>query len=291
MLLHKEESTLSEVLKIEREKGIKYFQFIMGIIIAATAFNVFLLPCNIVYGVGGIGVMLKSTFNINPSVTILIGDIILLLISFIVLGAKKTKGSIIGSIIYPIFVQITSWIPEYVDISMKDPLLLVLFGATLTGLGYGLIFKSGFTTGGTDILNQIVSKFGHTSIGNAMLFTDGIIILISVFVFGFSKAMYSIINLYIIGLMTDKMMIGISNTKAFFIITTEEHKVKHFIMDEMGHGVTLLEGNGAFSGNKQKVLMCVIPTREYVLVKEGIHLIDDKAFFVVADAYEVYGNQ
>ena len=291
MLLHKDESTLSEVLKIEREKGIKYFQFIIGMIIAAIAFNVFILPCNVVYGVSGIGVILKHSFNINPAVTVFIGDVLLLLLSFLVLGVKKTKGSIIGSLIYPLFIQMAAWIPQYVNISMKEPLLLILFGATLSGLGYGLIFKSGYTTGGTDVLNQIVAKYGHTSIGNAMLFTDGLIIFISIFVFGFSKAMYSIVNLYIVGLITDKMMIGISSSKAFYIITTEEHKIKHFIMDEMGHGVTLLEGNGAFSGNKQKVLMCVIPTREYVVVKEGIHLIDKNAFFVVADAYEVYGSK
>ena len=291
MLLHRDESTLSEVLKIEREKGIKYFQFIIGMIIAAIAFNVFILPCNVVYGVSGIGVILKHTFNINPAITVFIGDVLLLLLSFLVLGVKKTKGSIIGSLIYPLFIQMAAWIPQYVNISMKEPLLLILFGATLSGLGYGLIFKSGYTTGGTDVLNQIVAKYGHTSIGNAMLFTDGLIIFISIFVFGFSKAMYSIVNLYIVGLITDKMMIGISSSKAFYIITTEEHKIKHFIMDEMGHGVTLLEGNGAFSGNKQKVLMCVIPTREYVVVKEGIHLIDKNAFFVVADAYEVYGSK
>jgi len=291
MLLHKDESTLSEVLKIEREKGIKYFQFIIGMIIAAIAFNVFILPCNVVYGVSGVGVILKHTFNINPAMTVFIGDVLLLLLSFLVLGVKKTKGSIIGSLIYPLFIQMAAWIPQYVNISMKEPLLLILFGATLSGLGYGLIFKSGYTTGGTDVLNQIVAKYGHTSMGNAMLFTDGLIIFISIFVFGFSKAMYSIVNLYIVGLITDKMMIGISSSKAFYIITTEEHKIKHFIMDEMGHGVTLLEGNGAFSGNKQKVLMCVIPTREYVVVKEGIHLIDKNAFFVVADAYEVYGSK
>ena len=291
MLLHKDESTLSEVLKIEREKGIKYFQFIMGMIIAAIAFNVFILPCNVVYGVSGVGVILKHSFNINPAITVFIGDVLLLLLSFLVLGVKKTKGSIIGSLIYPLFIQMAAWIPQYVNISMKEPLLLILFGATLSGLGYGLIFKSGYTTGGTDVLNQIVAKYGHTSMGNAMLFTDGLIIFISIFVFGFSKAMYSIVNLYIVGLITDKMMIGISSSKAFYIITTEEHKIKHFIMDEMGHGVTLLEGNGAFSGNKQKVLMCVIPTREYVVVKEGIHLIDKNAFFVVADAYEVYGSK
>ena len=103
--------------------------------------------------------------------------------------------------------------------------------------------------------------------------------------------MYSIINLYIVSMMTDKVMIGISSSKSFFIITSHESEIKKYIMDELGHGVTLLEGNGAFTGNRQKVLMCVIPTREYFVAKEGIHEIDPNAFFVVADAYEVYGNK
>ena len=124
-----------------------------------------------------------------------------------------------------------------------------------------------------------------------MLFTDGLIILCGVFTFGVSKIMYSIINLYIVSMMTDKVMIGISSSKSFFIITSHESEIKKYIMDELGHGVTLLEGNGAFTGNRQKVLMCVIPTREYFVAKEGIHEIDPNAFFVVADAYEVYGNK
>jgi uncharacterized membrane-anchored protein YitT (DUF2179 family) len=91
--------------------------------------------------------------------------------------------------------------------------------------------------------------------------------------------------------MTDKVMIGISKSKSFFIITSHEAEIKKFIMGELEHGVTVLEGNGAFTGNRQKVLMCVIPTREYFIVKEGIHEIDANAFFVVADAYEVYGSK
>lgn len=285
----KENSIINEIYKSGRD--LKILQFILGVLVIAAAFNLFILPCNVVYGMSGIGVIFKKMFNINPSIVILVGNIILLMLSFIVLGKDKTRNTILGSILYPLFVELTAWLPEYIEISMSEPLVVALFGAVIYGLGLGLIFKSGYTTGGTDILNQIVSKYGKMSLGNSMLFTDGIIILVGIFSFGFTKAMYSIINLYIVSLMTDKVMIGISSTKSFFIITTKEEEIKHFILDELGHGVTLLEGNGAFSGHKQKVLMCVIPTREYTLAKEGIHKIDDKSFFVVADAYEVYGNK
>ena len=275
----------------DNSREMRFMQFIFGILITAMSFNLFILPCNIVYGVSGIGVILNKTFGITPSVVIFIGEMILLVVSFIVLGFQKTKNSIIGSILYPIFVYLTAWMPNYIEISMQEPLVVALFGAVISGFGYGLIFKSGYTTGGTDILNQIVSKYGKISIGNAMLFTDGLIILAGVFTFGVTKAMYSIINLYIISIMTDKVMLGISSTKAFYIITEKEEEIENYILKELGHGVTVLQAKGAYTGHKQSVLMCVIPTREYFLVKEGIHEVDHDAFFVVSDAYEVHGNK
>lgn len=285
--------TNKDILKdvYDNSKEMRFFQFIFGVLIAAISFNLFILPCNIVYGVSGIGVILNKLIGIEPSIVIFIGEMLLLIISFMVLGFEKTKNSIIGSILYPVFVYLTAWIPQYVEISMQEPLVVALFGAALSGFGYGLIFKSGYTTGGTDILNQIVSKYARVSIGNAMLFTDGLIILSGVFTFGVTKAMYSVINLYIISLITDKVMLGISSTKAFYIITEKQEEIEHYIMNELEHGVTVLQAKGAYSGHKQSVLMCVIPTREYFLVKEGIHEIDHDAFFVVSDAYEVHGNK
>lgn len=291
-MFFKKKEEVKDIVKsiYEKDKLTRYAQFIFGVFVVAIAFNLFILPSNIVYGISGIGVILNK-YGINPSLTILVGEVALLLLSFVVLGVNKTKNSIIGSILYPIFVELTTYLTKYVNVGDVEPILLALFGAVISGFGFGLIFKSGYTTGGTDILNQIVSKYGRMSLGNAMLFTDGLIILCGVFTFGVSKIMYSIINLYIVSMMTDKVMIGISSSKSFFIITSHESEIKKYIMDELGHGVTLLEGNGAFTGNRQKVLMCVIPTREYFVAKEGIHEIDPNAFFVVADAYEVYGNK
>lgn len=269
---------------------IRYSQFIIGLLLVSVAFNAFILPNDIVYGVSGIGVILNKTLNISPSLVILIGGIALLILSFIVLGKEKTKNSIVGSLLYPVFVELTSWIVKYIDLGSTETVVVVLFGAVISGVGFGLIFKSGFTTGGTDILNQIVSEKAKVSIGKSMVFTDGVIIVSSLFVFGWQKFIYSIINMYIISVMTDKVILGISSSKTFYIITEKEDEVKKFILDYLSHGITVLEARGGYTNSKQKVIMCTIPTKEYFKAKEGIHAIDKEAFFIVTDAYEVYGG-
>ena len=269
---------------------IRYSQFIIGLLLVSVAFNAFILPNDIVYGVSGIGVILNKTLNISPSLVILIGGIALLILSFIVLGKEKTKNSIVGSLLYPVFVELTSWIVKYIDLGSTETVVVVLFGAVISGVGFGLIFKSGFTTGGTDILNQIVSEKAKVSIGKSMIFTDGVIIVSSLFVFGWQKFIYSIINMYIISVMTDKVILGISSSKTFYIITEKEDEVKKFILDYLSHGITVLEARGGYTNSNQKVIMCTIPTKEYFKAKEGIHAIDKEAFFIVTDAYEVYGG-
>lgn len=283
----------SLILKNVYKKGriMRYLQFILGVLLVACAFNIFVLPNDIVYGVSGLGVIFYRTLGISPSIIIMIGSILLLILSFILLGFEKTKNSIVGSLIYPVFVSLTEVVVKYVDLGNTEPIVLVVFGAVLSGFGLGLIFKSGFTTGGTDILNQIVSKYFKMSIGKAMIFTDGIIIVISLFTFGWQKFIYSLINMYLISVMTDKVILGISQSKAFYIITEHETSVKKFILNHLSHGVTVLEGRGGYTGNNLKVIMCIIPTKEYFLAKEGIHAIDPDAFFLVTDAYEVYGGE
>ena len=283
-----DENIIKEIYKKGRLK--RWAEFLLGVLIVAIAYNLFLLPAKVVYGVGGLGIIFNSLFKIDPSLVILVSSVILLFLSLILLGKEETKKTVIGSLLYPVFVKLTSSVGQIVDLSNTDPLLIVLFGAVISGFGLGLIFKAGFTTGGTDILNQIVAKYFKMSMGNSMFFTDGIIILSSVFVFGWTKIMYSIISLYIISIMTDKVILGISNSKAFYIITNHEEEVKKFVLKHLSHGVTILDAKGGFTGQNQKVIMCIIPTKEYFIAKEGIHEIDSNAFFVVTDAYEVSGG-
>lgn len=291
-MLFKKKNEENIIKKIYKEgRFLRYTEFVLGIFIVALAFNIFILPCDIVYGISGVGVILNKLYGTNPSMVILIGGVVLLILSFLTLGFEKTSYSIVGSILYPIMVSLTVPLSKYFDIGNADILVLTLFGAVVSGFGLGLIFKSGFTTGGTDILNQIVSKYLKISIGNSMFLTDGLIILAGGFFFGLEKLMYSIIALYIISMMTDKVILGVSQSKAFYIITDHETAVKKFITQYLNHGVTVLEARGGFTGNNKKVIMCIIPTKEYFVVKEGIHSIDPQAFFLVTDAYEVSGGE
>lgn len=292
-MLFKKKKLLDEnILKKIYSKGRikRYIGFIIGVLLAAIAYNLFMIPTDVVYGVGGIGIILKKLFGIDPATTIMIGSILLLMLSFVTLGKEKTTNSIVGSLLYPVFVKLTENVGSYIQLGDTDPLIIVLFGAVLSGFGLGMIFKAGFTTGGTDILNQIVAKYGKTSVGNAMFMTDGVIVASGVFVFGWTRVMYSVISLYIVSVMTDKVILGISESKAFYIITDHETEVKKFILGHLSHGVTVLDARGGFTGNRQKVIMCIIPTKEYFIAKEGIHAIDPNAFFVVTDAYEVSGG-
>lgn len=269
----------------------RYFELIFGIFLISVAFNLFLLPNNIVFGgVSGLSVIAKELFDIDPSLFIMIGSLILLVLSYFVLGKDQTAASILGSILFPLFVNLTEDIGIYIHID-SEILLSAIFGAVIYGFGAGLVFKAGFTTGGTDIINQIISKYLKVSMGNAMLMSDGLIVLGGVFIFGINKLMYALIVLYIIGLLTDKVLLGISSSKAFYIITDHEDEIKNYVIKELGHGITIFDAKGGFTKEKQKVLLCVVPTNKYYKLKEGIHQIDYDAFFVVTDAYEVFGGE
>ena len=286
--MRKNKSVLKSFYK--KERLVRYTQFWLGVIIVAGAFNLFILPSKLVYGVSGLAVILNYTNNLDPSLVILVSSVFLLILSYFFLGKEKTKNSILGSLVYPVMVKLTSNIGSVIDISQAEPLVIILFGAVITGFGLGLIFKAGYTTGGTDILNQIVAKYFKISMGNSMFLTDGLLIFSSAFILGWTRFMYSIITLYIISIMTDKVILGISQSKVFYIITEHETAVKKFIMSELNHGVTVLDARGGFTGNNQKVIMCIIPTREYYIFKEAILEIDPEAFLVASDAYETLGG-
>lgn len=266
-------------------------EFIIGCFLVALAFNLFMSPNNLVAGgISGFSLVLKYFFGLNPSIIISISNIFLIILSFLLLGKDKTKMSILGSILFPIFVSLTEHLSTYISFKESEMILIAIFGGVLQGLGAGLIFRAGYSTGGTDILNMIVSKIFKISLGNSMFFTDGTIILIGAFVFGFNHLMYSLIILYLISTLTDKVVLGISDSKAFYIITSKEKEVKDFVINELKHGITELSAKGGYNSENQTVLMSVIPTREYYKLKEGIHNIDEKAFFVAMDSYEVKGG-
>ena len=166
----------------------------------------------------------------------------------------------------------------------------MIYGGALMGFANGIIMRTGFSIGGVQTLCQIINKRFKLSIGNSNMIVNLIIILFGVYVFGINNAIYAIISLYVSSLVMDRVILGISDSKAFYIITSKEKEVKEFIIKELGHSVTLLDAKGGYSGKSTKVLLCVIPTREYFFAKEVISEIDDKAFYIITDSYEVKGG-
>lgn len=279
--------------KINSKSTVKrHIQFVLGCFLIAVSYNLLLAPNNIVAGgVGGFAIIINYLTGIENFIVILIADALLLILSYFLLGKKKTKATILGSILFPLFVSLTSDIGRIIEIDTNQLLLISVFGGVVYGFGAGMIYKAGFTTGGTDIINQIISKYLKISMGNSMLYCDGTIVLLTAFVFGPTHFMYSIIVLYVISFMSDRVILGVSDSKAFYIVTQEESKIKEYIIKYLNHGVTVFNAKGGYAKENQTVLMCVLPTKDYYKLKEGIHEIDPNSFFVVTDAYEVFGGE
>ena len=265
--------------------------FLLGATIFAISFNLFLLPNNIAVGFSGLSVIVNSVWGIKPSVFLFISYIILGILSFIFLGFHSTKKAVIGSMIYPILVELTSYMTSYFDFYDIEKIVLVFMGALASGFGSGLVYKVGYSTGGTDIINMLISKFFKQPIGRCHIISNAFIIAIGYITFGISTVIYSIIVVYVMSIIIDKVMIGISESKTFRIITSNETDVKKFLLSKLSHGVTILNARGGYTGNVVKMIYCVVLTREYFIVKEGILNLDPEAVIMISDVYEVIGNK
>ena len=270
----------------------RYFFVILGTLICASAYNLFIYPNNLVSGgASGISIIVNHFVSINPSILIFCMSGLLFLIGAIFLPKDVVIRSTVGLFLYPLFVELTSSLNTLIDTSNVDMLLIAIFGGVLYGLGFGLVVKYGFNLGGTDFITQIVHKYAKLTMGTSMFIVEGIIVITGAFVFGIINCLYAIVILFSITFMTDKVVLGISDKKAFYIITKKKDEVSNFVIEELDHTVTVFNATGGFTNEKVSVLFVVIPTREYYKLKEGISLIDEEAFFTVVDAYEVSGGE
>lgn len=280
-----------KILKIVEKTHLfkRYVFLLIGVLLYAVAYNLFFFKNNIVYG-GASGISIITQNLIEPSIMILILNVLFLILSFFLLGKEKTFNSLVGSLLYPLFVNLTRGIGDYISIDNSNLLLIAIIGGVLVGMAAGIVFKSGFTTGGTDILNQIVAKYFKVSMGTSMLLTDGIITIAGGFFFGWTRVLYAMIVLYIINVLVDKVVLGISKSKAIYITTDEDDAVIDYLLNELNLGITLIETRGGYTNKKDQIIMCVVPTSDYFKVSEGIEHIDPKAVILVTDAYQTSGT-
>lgn len=263
-----------------------------SLILGAVVYNIFLLPLNIVSGgVSGVATITKHLYNIDPSIMIFILSAICCVISLIFLGIERTTGTIASSLLYPVLVKLTSPLTELISTKADDIFIIIIFAGILSGIANGLMYRSGYTNGGFPVICSILQKYFKIPVSKSSLIINLVIVFFGGIFFGSTNAMYTIILLYINSIVLDKVLLGISQNKALYIVTYEEKKIKEYIINKLNHTVTNFDIKGGFMERKRKMLLTIIPSREYYKVTELIKREDREAFFIVTDSYEIIGGK
>ena len=270
----------------------KYLITIVGILICAISYSVFFSPYNIVpSGIAGLGIIFNKLFGLTEELTISLFTLMFLTIGFLFLNKDEVKKALIGSILFPLFIYIFRLLFVKIDLSIDNNLLTSIVGGISFGFGLGLIYRQDHFLGGFDILNRIVDKYFNINYSVTTLCTDLLVIILGGLTFGFETFIYSSVAIFIYRLMIDKVNLGIGDNRSFYIITTHADAIKKMIINELGHGATILKGKGAYTDEDKYIIYVVIPKRDYFKLREGIKKIDKHAFFVVSSSYEVGGGK
>lgn len=273
-----------------RKKAIQFLIDLAGIaigsIIAAFAIEEFLVPCTILDGgVVGIGIMISSKTGFPLGILT-----VALNIPFLIIGAKKIGKKFIvkaafAMVIFSVFLEIFA----PMDNMTQDYLLAVCFGGVILGIGVGLVIRIGGCLDGTETVAILLNKSFKLPVGRIVLFFNLVIFTAAGFIFGFDRAMYSLLTYFITSKVLDIVESGLEQTKAAMIITNDSEELSKQIYARLGRTVTIMEGEGLVSG-KKVVLYCVLTRFEIHELKEIIKDTDASAFIAISDVSEIIGN-
>ncbi len=275
--------------KEAKDTIIEALTFVSGVFLVAMCYNLLLLPNDfVVGGLTGVSVIVEEVFHYDPATFIFIFSMLLLVVSYFALGKEITKNNTIGSFLYPLMIYITTPMCSALlsRIYISEFLVKVILAGLLYGLGNGLIYKHNYSTGGGDIIMQLISKYFRISTANAYLPGRLVVIILSGFVFGFEVFLYSIIVVLISDFIVERVVIGVSHSKVFYIYANNAKEVKDIITDEIKSGYTELVSKK----EKKTILMVVVMNREAHRLKTRIKMVDKNAFFIITDCYEVSGG-
>ncbi len=271
--------------------GIKYGKMSLGLLLLAVCYNLFICSINLVSGgAGGLGVLFNHLFGIEPSLVVFFVSFLMFVLAFIFLDSDQVVSTFFVALVYPLMVKATSGITDIVFIDTGHVLLIVLFGAIFSGVGQGYIFKIGLNFGGFSVLAKIVNKYTKISITMINAVINGIIVVVGGFVFGIVMVLYAIVFIVISRYASEKIMLGTSSSKTFKIVSSKYDIIEKFIYDNLGHDVTIYDTYGVYLNDDRKLIMVVVPTSEFLILKEYVKSVDKSAFMFVADTYEVKGQ-
>ena len=284
------------MLKVNGKKpvGLDYLMIIVGTGLMSLAINsVFDAAGMVTGGISGIAINIKAwTKNLIEGgiplwVTNCVLNLPLFVIAWKVRGFSFIKRAILGEISLSVWLAIQ---PVW-NLAGNDLLLSALYGGVIQGVGIGLVFLGGGTTGGTDMMAAIIQKFlKHYSIAQIMQVIDAMVVLVGMYVFGVHKALYAIIAVYLVTKVSDGLIEGLKFSKAAYIITGKPKEISDMIINDLDRGVTGINAKGMYSGQDKLMLFCVVNKKEIIMLKEKVDKIDPDAFVIVTDAREVHGE-
>lgn len=270
----------------------RFLSLIIGSLIVALSFNLFIMPNNLLsFGVNGLAGLINLKTSITPAINIIIIDMIIILISSLIVNKKTVQTYLLPSILIALFIYLTKDVNKLIVLNIDEMMLAVLAAGFMSGLGYSFIYKQGYSAGTIYILEEVINKLTHFHTKIYTWFFDIIILILSVPILGYQTVLYSLVVIIITKYMITKARFGISDSKMFYIITSKEKEMKNFIMHDLKYELTVLDVKGGFSKKKNQILLTVIGTEDYYRLKEGIKIIDPQAFIAITDTYDVINRR
>ncbi|MFD1928157.1 YitT family protein [Sporosarcina siberiensis] len=275
-------------------EGIR-FKNIFFILLGSAIFSFGLVHFNIQNelaegGFTGITLILYFAFKWNPALMNLILNIPMFIIGWKMLGKRVFIYTVIGTVAVSIFIEL--FMKYEIDIHLKDDMFLVaLFAGVFIGVGLGIVFKFGGTTGGVDIIARLVNQYIGWSMGKTMFLFDAVVILVSWAVYlNHRSMMYTLVALFVSARVIDFVQQGAYSGRAAFIISPKQDEIATKITVAMDRGVTVFKGHGHFTKANQEILYCVVGKNEIVRLKSIITSIDPHAFVSLTEVHDVMGE-
>ena len=259
--------------------------------IYAVGFNWCYEPNQIGFGgITGVAQIINAFLPWAPIGTV----VIILNAPLFLLGWRLLGGHLLLSSLYAMFISSLAIdvLHMFHTFQPMDPMLATIYGGVLMGGSLGIVFLQGATTGGTDLIARLLKlKITWLPMGKLLIATDMVVIVASAIAFGsVYSALYGVVALYIAGIVMDRMLYGLDSAKVAYIISDRFKEIADTLVNDLDRGVTILQGQGAYSGAEKKVLMCAFKQRQIVSIKKMVKELDPSAFIIVCDAHEVLGD-
>ena len=270
-------------------------------VIQAFSLRIFFVPANLASGgVSGISQLINYFTGWPIGLMVFLGNVPLFLLGWRFLGGRRfALRTAFAILTYSLLADLVLKLPLFgpggaatvlIEDLRGDIFLNSLYGAIVSGVGFGLVYRARGTSGGSDILARILNHYRGISMTQSYLMTDTLVILGAGFVFGWIAALYAMITLYVSGIVSETVLEGGGTVRTAMIVTKEADLVTQRVLEEMERGVTMLEGTGAYTGTNRPVLYCVVSRSEVATLKAIVHETDPRAFMVIGMAHEALGE-